>query len=140
MARQTRNPFKHSLTTSVTCIELIHMDVWGPYKITTYNGMNYFLTLVDDHSIWTWIFMLRVNFDVSSILKTFLAMILNQFEKYVKIFKTDNGSDFFNNTCGDLFKTHGILHQSSCPYTLQQNGVVERRHRHLLETARSIKF
>ena len=67
-------------------------------------------------------------------------MILNQFKKHVKIFRTDNGSEFFNNACGELFKTHGILHQSSCPYTPQQNGVVERRHRHLLETARAIKF
>ena len=56
MARQTRIPFTHSLTASTTCFELIHMDVWGPYKITTYNGMNYFLTLVDDYSRWTWFF------------------------------------------------------------------------------------
>lgn len=140
MARQTRLPFKHNLTTSVTCFELIHMDIWGPYKNTTYNSMNYFLTLVDDYFRWTWVFLLRVKCDVSSILKTFLAMILNQFEKHVKIFRTDNGSEFFNNTCGELFKTHGILHQSSCPYTPQQNGVVERRHRHLLETPRAIKF
>ena len=140
MARQTRIPFKHSLTTSVTYFELIHMDVWGPYKITIYNGMNYFLTLVDDYSRWTWVFLLRLKSDVSSVIKTFLAMILNQFEKHVKVFRTDNGSEFFNNTCGELFKTHGILHQSSCPYTPQQNGVVERRHRHLLETARAIKF
>ncbi|KAH0675256.1 hypothetical protein KY285_023057 [Solanum tuberosum] len=53
MARQTRLPFKYSTTRSTACFELIHLDVWGPYKVTTYNGMNYFLTLVDAYSRWT---------------------------------------------------------------------------------------
>lgn len=50
MARQARLPFKHSITKSAACFDLIHLDVWGTYKVTTYNSMNYFLTLVDDYS------------------------------------------------------------------------------------------
>ena len=40
----------------------------------------------------------------------------------------------------ELFKSQGIIHQSLCPYTPQQNGVVERKHRHIMETARAIRF
>ncbi|XP_019257850.1 PREDICTED: uncharacterized protein LOC109236082 [Nicotiana attenuata] len=43
-------------------------------------------------------------------------------------------------SCNELFSVHGIVHQSSCLYTPQQNGVVERRHRHILETERAIRF
>ncbi|XP_070041440.1 uncharacterized protein [Nicotiana tomentosiformis] len=56
------------------------------------------------------------------------------------MFRLDNGSECFNNTCKDLFQLHGIVHQLSFPYTPQRNGVVERRHRHILETVRAIRF
>ncbi|XP_060179355.1 uncharacterized protein LOC132609397 [Lycium barbarum] len=89
-----------------------------------------------DPTLWH----LRVKSDVAELLKSFLAMVSNQFGKQVKMFRSDNGSEFFKQSCGELFKMHGIIYQSSCPYTPQQNEVVERRHRHILETARAIKF
>ncbi|XP_075112694.1 uncharacterized protein LOC142182334 [Nicotiana tabacum] len=116
------------------------MDVWGPYKVATYNGMKFFLTLVDDYTRWTWTFLIRLKSDVIFILKNFLVMVKTQFGKSVKMFRSDNGSEFFNTQCSELFQLHEILHQSSCPYTPQQNGVVERRHRHILEIARAIRF
>ncbi|XP_047264083.1 uncharacterized protein LOC107863671 isoform X2 [Capsicum annuum] len=63
-----------------------------------------------------------------------------QCSRCVRVFRTDNGGEFFNANCHELFTMHGIIHQRSYPYTPQQNGVVERKHRHLLETARAIKF
>lgn len=112
----------------------------GPYKIETYDDMKYFLTMVDDYSRWTWNFLMRVKFDVSGVLKAFIAMILNQFECMIKVVRTDNGSKFFNSVCDELFSMHGIVYQSYCPYTPQKNRVVERRHIHILETAKAIKF
>ena len=50
LARQVRLPFPNSSTRSLQCFDLVHMDVWGPYKITTHNKMKFFLTLVDDYS------------------------------------------------------------------------------------------
>ncbi|XP_075079734.1 uncharacterized protein LOC142164969 [Nicotiana tabacum] len=82
LARQVRLPFSHSSNSRVVApFELIHIDVWGPYKISTYNGMNYFLIFMDDFSIWTWVFMMRVKSDVSA-------------------FRSNNESEFFNNICG----------------------------------------
>lgn len=54
--------------------------------------------------------------------------------------RTDNGSEFFNLTFDSLLNSHGIVHQSSCPYTPQQNSRVKRKHRHLLEMTRALRF
>ncbi|XP_075085041.1 uncharacterized protein LOC142168279 [Nicotiana tabacum] len=87
----------------------------------------------------------RVPFPISSskadiLLKDFIMMVATQFDKKIKVFGSGNGSEFFNSNCSDLFKTNGIVHQSSCPYTPQQNEMVERMHRHMLETARAIRI
>ncbi|CAM8933502.1 unnamed protein product [Rhodiola kirilowii] len=63
-----------------------------------------------------------------------------QFGKTVKVLRSDNGGEFFNATMTKFLQEKGCVHQSSCPHTPQQNGVVERKHRHLLEVARALMF
>lgn len=140
LARQTRLPFPHSISKSSCIFQLVHLDVWGPYKLETYDGMRYFLTIVDDYSRCPWTFLMRLKSDVISLLKNFFVEVETQFDTKIKKVRSDNGSEFFNHNCNDLFKLHGVVHESTCPYTPQQHGVVERRHRHILETARAIKF
>ena len=67
-------------------------------------------------------------------------MIQTQFQAKIQILRTDNGREFFNTSLSQFLSHHGIIHQSSCVYTLQQNGVSERKNRHLLEVARSLMF
>lgn len=54
--------------------------------------------------------------------------------------RTDNGTEFVNHTLGRYLRSLGIIHQSNCVYTPQQNGLVERKHRHLLNSARALRF
>ncbi|GJW71743.1 ribonuclease H-like domain-containing protein [Tanacetum coccineum] len=68
--------------------DLVHLDLWGPYKMASREGFKYFLTIVDDFSRAVWV----------------------------------------------------LLHQIFLGYSPQQNGIVERKHRHLLNVARSIMF
>ncbi|KAL3368368.1 hypothetical protein AABB24_009309 [Solanum stoloniferum] len=140
IARQTRLPFSHSVSKATSIFKLLHMDVWEPYKLETHDGMRYFLTIVDDHSRWTWIFLMRLKSDVLTLLNNFFLQVETQFDRKIKIMRSDNGAEFFNHGCRELFQKHGVIHQSSCPYTPQQNGVVEKRHRHILEIVRAIKF
>nr|XP_016464025.1 PREDICTED: uncharacterized protein LOC107787023 [Nicotiana tabacum] len=65
---------------------------------------------------------------------------INVHSASVKYFRSDNGCEFFNSQMTDLLQSLGIVHQSSCVYTPQHNGVAERRHRYILETARAHRF
>ncbi|KAK6792050.1 hypothetical protein RDI58_011131 [Solanum bulbocastanum] len=116
------------------------MYVWGLYKQCTYNGYRYFLTIVDDHSRMTWIYLLRLKSDVTMHITSFLTLVKNQFSTSVKIVRTDNGLEFFNSQCNSLFNSFGIIHQSTCVHTPQQNGIAERKHRHFLKMAKALRF
>ncbi|KAJ0049052.1 hypothetical protein Pint_16420 [Pistacia integerrima] len=140
LAKQTRMPFTASQNRASAPFTLIHMDVWGPYSQPAHNGHRFFLTLVDDFTRVTWIFLMQHKHETVIHLKTFIALVHTQFSASLKIVRSDNGSEFFNSQCAELFTSLGIIHQSSCVATPQQNGVVERKHRHLLEVARALRI
>jgi transposase InsO family protein len=78
--------------------------------------------------------------EVLNCFKDFCACIRNQFNAHVHIIRTDNGSKYVNNEFRSYLSTEGILHQTSCPDTPAQNGVAERKNRHLLEVARLLMY
>ncbi|XP_019235872.1 PREDICTED: uncharacterized protein LOC109216195 [Nicotiana attenuata] len=139
-AKLTRTPFPHSSIKSAGAFDLIHVDVWGPYKTATFDGNKYFLTVVDDFTRVTWIFLLKLKSDVCVALPQFLAFVYTQFNKTVKMVRSDNGTEFLNSVCKTVFNKLGIVHQTTCAYTPQQNRVAERKHRHLLEVTRAMRF
>ncbi|OMO64840.1 Integrase, catalytic core [Corchorus capsularis] len=139
-AKQTRLPFSISGIKSVSCFDLIHGDIWGGYKTTSSSGAHYFLTIVDDFSRGVWVYLMEYKSEVSHYLIMFCNMIATQFGKKVKHIRTDNGPEFQSNCMLDYYKEYGIVLQTSCTDTPQQNEVVERKHRHVLETARALRF
>jgi len=138
LAKQSRLPFCHSIISSVKPFELIHCDIWGRYRHSSISGAFYFLTIVDDYSRFTWIFLMSHKNEAQSLLKNFFNYVLTQFETHIKIFRSDNGGEFIS--LRTFFNDHGVIFQHSCFYTPQQNGVVERKHRHILQVARALKF
>ncbi|GJZ46008.1 putative RNA-directed DNA polymerase [Tanacetum coccineum] len=137
-AKQTREPFPLSDHKTTSLGQLVHLDVWGPYKVKSKEGYRYFLTIVDDYSRAVWVSMLKGKDEVFSNVVSFYNLIKNQFEKTVKIFRSDNGTEFVNKQFNNFCDINGIVHQTSCAYTPQQNGVAERKHRHLLNVARAL--
>lgn len=87
----------------------------------------------------TWLFFMKQKSEVSVIVPNFLTMIQNQFNAQIKIIRSDNGKEYFNQTLILILQAKGIIHQSTCPDTPQQNGLAERN-RHLLETTRALLF
>jgi len=139
-AKQHREPFPLSDHKTSSLGELIHLDVWGPYKVQSREGFRFFLTIVDDYSRVVWVCMLKSKSEVFDNIQEFVVLIKNQFGKGVKSFRSDNRTEFVNNQMGMFCKTNGIVHQTTCTYTPQQNGIVERKHRHLLNVARALLF
>ncbi|KAE8709757.1 Protein farnesyltransferase/geranylgeranyltransferase type-1 subunit alpha [Hibiscus syriacus] len=97
-------------------------------------------TLGDDYSRTTWVFLMREKSEVESLFKSFYQKVETQFDTKIKILRSDNGSEYLNKTLGYFFKEKGIVHLTSCVNTPQQNGVAERKNRHLLEVTRSLMF
>lgn len=99
-----------------------------------------FLTLVKIKSCTTWIFLLLDKTNVPMLLKDFIVFIQKQFKTTIKAIRMDNGTEFCNNFIDSFQKSFGIIHQLSFVYTPQRNGLVERKHRHLLNCARALRF
>lgn len=74
------------------------------------------------------------------LIQNFIAYAKKQFQRKIKYIRSDNGTEFFQDFCSNLFRKHGIEHQRIFPKTPQQNGRAERKHRHLVETARAIRI
>ncbi|KAI3719915.1 hypothetical protein L6452_20821 [Arctium lappa] len=139
-SKRTRLPFSNSEIKTSGCFELLHCDIWGKYRTLSLSGAGYFLTIVDDFSRVVWVFLLKFKHEASKHLMNFHKMIKNQFDRSIKKIRCDNGGEFTSNDMLNFYNEEGIKLETSCPHTPQQNGVVERKHRHLLETARALRF
>ena len=139
-AKQTRNQFYISNSHAKDAFDLIHCDIWGPYRTPSLCGAHYFLSIVDDTSRATWVYLMKDKSEASKLLKGFIAMVRNQFHKGVKVVRSDNGSEFTSGPMQHFYCENGILRENSCADTPQQNGRVERKHRHILNMARALRF
>ena len=76
-----------------TPFELLHIDVWGPFSEPTQEGYKYFLTIVDDHTRVTWIYLLKQKSDVLTIFPDFIRMVETQYDAHIKSVRADNAPE-----------------------------------------------
>ena len=81
---------------------------------------------------------MRHKSEVCEIFPIFWHMVNTQFSLPVKTIRSDNGGEYLNSELLQFFHTKGILHETTCPHTPQQNGVAEHKNRHILETTRAL--
>jgi len=136
-AKHKHLPFSISQTNASSNFELIHFDIWGPISTASIHGYRYFLTILDDHSRFLWVILLKTKAEVSTHDKNFITLIQTQFHITPKHIRTDNGPEFL---LPDFYASLGIVHQRSCVATPQQNGRVERKHQHILNVGRALLF
>lgn len=84
--------------------------------------------------------LLKQKSDACVSIQHFFKYVKTQYDRIVKVIITDNGSEFVTSVCEQMFKELGTIHQRTCVYTPQQNGVAENKHRHILEVTRAIRF
>jgi transposase InsO family protein len=132
-----RHPHKNIMTTDRP-LELLHMDLLGPIAYISIGGSKYYLVIMDDYSRFTWVFFLQEKSQTQETLKRFLRRAQNEFGVRIKKIRSDNGTEFKNSQIEGFLEEEGIKHEFSSPYTPQQNGVVERKNRNLLDMARTM--
>ncbi|GJT66727.1 retrovirus-related pol polyprotein from transposon TNT 1-94 [Tanacetum coccineum] len=137
LGKAKRSTFKtKTILSSKGRINLLHMDLCDPMRIESINGKKYILVIVDDYSRYTWTHFLRSMDEILEVLKDFLKMIQWNLQALVITIQTDRDTKFLNKPLHAYFKEEGIEHQTSTPRTPEQNGVVERQNRTLVEAAR----
>nr|GEV03513.1 zinc finger, CCHC-type [Tanacetum cinerariifolium] len=111
MGKSKKNPHKpKSKDTNQEKLYLLHMDLCGSMRVASVNGKKYILVIVDDYSRFTW----------------------------VKCLRTDNGTEFVNQTLCEYYEKVGISHETSIARSPWQNSFIERRNRTLIESARTM--
>nr|GEY24108.1 putative ribonuclease H-like domain-containing protein [Tanacetum cinerariifolium] len=119
-------------------LQLLHMDLCSPMRVASINGKRYVLVIVDDYSRYSWTHFLRSKDKTPEVLINFLRLVQRGLQAQVRVVRTDKGTKFLNQTLDAYFATEGIHHQTSVARTPEQNGVVERQNRKLVEAARTM--
>nr|GFC87292.1 putative ribonuclease H-like domain-containing protein [Tanacetum cinerariifolium] len=109
------------------------MDLCRPMRVESINGKKYILVIVVDYSRFTWVKFLRSKDETSDFIIKFLKMIQVRLNVPVRRIRTDNGTEFVNQTLRDYYEEVGISYETSVARSPQQNGVVERRNHTLIE-------
>lgn len=138
--KQTRLPFKHTGSRATRPLEVIHSDLCGPMENPSYGGMRYFVSFIDDYSRMVHIYFMKDKQNVLDVFKDFKNKVENQLNHKIKIIRTDNGKEYCNLNFEKYLTNCGITHQTSAPYSPQQNGLAERMNRTLVEKARCMIF
>jgi transposase InsO family protein len=127
-----------SIMTTIQPLELIHMDVFGPVAYLSLGGNKYGLVTVDDYSRFTWVFFVFDKYQVQEKVKIFIRRAQKEFGLPIKKVRSDNRNKFKNTKVEEFLNEEGIKLEFSTPYTPQQNGVVERKNRTLIDMARTM--
>nr|GFA53457.1 retrovirus-related Pol polyprotein from transposon TNT 1-94 [Tanacetum cinerariifolium] len=139
MGKSTKKTHKpKSEDTNQEKLYLFHMDLCGPMRVESINRKKYILVIVDDYSRFTWVKFLRSKDETPMFIIKFLKMIQVRLNVTVRRIRTDNGTEFVNQTLWGYYEEVGISHETSVARSPQQNGVVERRNHTLIEAARTM--
>uniref|UniRef100_A0A2N9GK30 Integrase catalytic domain-containing protein n=1 Tax=Fagus sylvatica TaxID=28930 RepID=A0A2N9GK30_FAGSY len=140
LAKAHTLPFSRSLNHASSAFDIVHSDVWGPPRVGSLTGKRYYVSFVDDWSRFTWIYFLHRKSEVMQVFKQFHAMVCTQFNKKIKILRSDSGGEYIPKEFKAFLASEGVVHQCSCTEQPQQNGVAERKHRHIQEMARALRL
>lgn len=139
LGKQTRRAFPQATTYRATqALELIHGDLCGPITPSTPAQKRYVFVIIDEYSRYMWTILLQKKSEAFEKFKTFKTVVEQESRSSIKTFRTDRGGEFISLDFQEFCEKSGIKRQLTAPYSLQQNGVVERRNRTLLEMTRSI--
>lgn len=136
--KMSRLPFKNIGTRASEVLQLIHTDICGPMENTSIGGAKYYITFIDDYSRKVYVYFMKNKSEAFEKFKQFKNLVENETEKRIKILRSDNGREYINREFALFLEKYGIQHQTTNPYTPEQNGLAERMNRTLVEKAKCL--
>ncbi len=139
LSKQHREPFPMtSRERTSRPLELVHMDVCGPMHVASRGGNRYVATFLDDYSRLSIVVPVPSKAAVIPTVKKTITMLETQSGRKLAAVRTDRGGEYLNTELKDFFTGKGIIHETTAPYTPEQNGAAERLNRTLVERMRAM--
>jgi transposase InsO family protein len=132
LGKSKQLPFSSSSRCTKSPLELINSDVWTS-PVSSMSGCRFYVIFVDDYSRYSWLYPIINKSSVFQCFVKFKLLAEKQFSADIKQLQSDNGGESTSHSFKEFLSQHGILHRLTCPHTSQQNGVAERKHKHVVE-------
>lgn len=137
-AKASRVTFKENPTPRTKGIgELIYCDIGGPVTPICKDGERYYLTIIDDYSHFMEVHLLKSKDEAKNYIMRYVKIMRNNGNN-VKRIRTDRGTEFVNEELKNFYEEYGIVQQTTCSYTPQQNSICERMNRTLADRVRAM--
>ncbi|GKB37255.1 zinc finger, CCHC-type containing protein [Tanacetum coccineum] len=130
----TKKPFQN-VKRETEVLELIHSDLCDLHATPLLGNKKYFVTFIDDASRFCYVYLLHSKDEALDKFKVFKTEVELQQGSLIKRFRTDRGGEYMDTL---YFQSVGIIHETTAPYTPQQNGISERKNRVLKEMVNSM--
>lgn len=136
LGKMTKSPFIGSCESGEGLLDLIHMDMCGPFRSATRDANRFYVNFTDDYSRYGYIYLIKHKSETFERFKEFQHEVENQLGRKIKMLRSDRGGEYLSIEFHDYLKECGIISQLTPPRTPQLNGVTERRNQTLLDMVR----
>jgi transposase InsO family protein len=102
---------------SLAPLDLIHMDLCEKNGILTRAGKKYFILFIDDATRFCQLYLVKTKDEALNCSKIYKAEVENQLEKKIKWVRSDRGGEYLSNDFGEFCAEHGIIHETTAPYS-----------------------
>lgn len=137
MAKQHRRPFFPARSNASAPLERLHTDVCGPITPPTRAGERYVVTFTDEFTKLSVVQLIKTKNEVKTVLPEVIKLLETQSGLTVKGIRSDRGGEYLNEAVRSTLAQRGILHQTTAPYTPEQNGLAERINQTLMDRTRA---
>ncbi|GJY28535.1 zinc finger, CCHC-type containing protein [Tanacetum coccineum] len=130
----TKKPFQN-VKRETKVLELIYSDLCDLHATPSLKNKKYFVTFIDDASRFCYVYLLQLKDEALDKFKVFKTKVELQQGSQIKRFRTDRRGEYIDTL---YFQSIGIIHETTAPYTPQQNGISKRKNRVLKEMVNSM--
>ena len=138
IGKMGKTSFKSKNYQSKDILEIVHIDLCGSIGVESYTGEKFFILFVDEYSRMMTIMYLREKLKAFEKFKWYLARVEKETGKILKYLRSNRGGEFISNEFNNFCIERGIKRQILAPRTPEQNGLVERRNRSIMDFARTL--